>query len=391
MPYQDLDSPEQNSAGNINTPRSSDPRDERSNINVNLPSNKNLSSVVSPTEVSRSRVTSSSEGLNPVRGETESAYLNRQRQTTGNQNLQLSNDAINRAISGREHVWDGNNFVDINSATLDPRGRNQIPNQQVPPTELPDQPAEQSMTASSNIGYGAGQIDPALAQAAKIQGVDVGFGEGQVDPALAKAAGLIDGPVPISSPSSTELGNITAPTAPAGGSSGGGGGTSSGSAPSGVATPTSFNDRYDFLTRQKVREGKHGGQGGGAGTSQPCGAAPGAGGGGSNGTGSGTPVNQSNTGTQSDPLDAFGGAGPDVDTGSSSTSDPLDAFGGAGPGINDDFTRQNEGNAEVEQRLGIDPRGLNQRGSNPKPLPRPENQQNNDAGISSNPFGSNFA
>jgi len=355
MPYQDLDSPEENSAGNINTPRSSDPRDERSNINVNLPSNKNLSSVVSPTAVSKSRVTGSSEGLNPVRGETESAYLNRQRQTTGNQNLQLSIDAINRVISGREHVWDGNNFVDVNSATLDPRGRNQIPSQQIPPTELPDQPAEQSMTASSNIGYGAGQIDPALAQAAKIQGVDVGFGEGQVDPALAKAAGLIDGPVPISSPSSTELGNINAPTTPAGGSSGGGG-TSSRSAPSGVATPTSFNDRYDFLTRQKVREGKHGGQGGGAGTSQPCGVAPGASGGGSNGTGSGQSVPPATTSTT---------AGDDV-----LFSQPVVP-------------------ATTSTTAGDDV--LFSQPVNSKPLPRPETQQNNDAGISSNPFGSNFA
>jgi hypothetical protein len=39
----------------------------------------------------------------------------------------------------------------------------------------------------------------------------------------------------------------------------------------------------------------------------------------------------------------------------------LDAFGGAGANINDDLTRTNESNADTEQRLGIDPRGLDQR------------------------------
>lgn len=374
MPYQDLDSPEQSSAGNINTSRSDDPRAERSNVNVFVPGRTNVSSGLPSTVVSKSRVNGSSEGLAPVRGETESAYLNRQREVTGNRNLQLSNDAIERAINGRENVWDGNNFVDRNSATLDPRGRNQIPSQRIPVEETPDQPAEQSMIDSAKIGYGPGQIDPALAKAANIQGVNVGFDEGQVDPALAAAAGLTTGPVPVTSSPGSDLGSVESPAGGVGSGGNSSGGTGAGSAPSGTATSTSFNDRYDFLTRQKVREGKHGGQGGGAGPSQPCGATPGASGGGSNGTGGGTPVGGSGAGSQPgstvDVTDDARAGRTNAGSESSSSSDPLDAFGGAGPGINDDFTRQNEGRAEVEQRLGIDPRGLNQRGGNPKPLPR---------------------
>lgn len=370
----DLDSPEQSSAGNINTPRSSDPRAETSNVQVNIPSNRNLSSTLPPTVVSKSRVAGSSEGLAPIQGETESAYLNRQRQTTGNQNLQLSNDAINRAINGREHVWDGRNFVDQNSATLDPRGRNQIPSQSVPVTELPDQPAQQSMIDSAKIGYGPGQIDPALARAANIQGVSVGYGAGQVDPALARAAGLTTGPVPLTGSTGASTGSLTSSPSVGGNNTGFGGGTSGSTPPSGTAAPTSFNDRYDFLTRQKVREGKHGGQGGGAGASQPCGATPGASGGGVNGTGGGSPVGTrggatgsqgtQNIQTTSAPQTALvNGRVVEVGFGEGQV-DP--ALARAAGGTNIGF-----GAGQVDPALARAVQQQSSRPSNPKPLPQP--------------------
>jgi len=43
------------------------------------------------------------------------------------------------------------------------------------------------------------------------------------------------------------------------------------------------------------------------------------------------------------------------------TSD-LDAFGGAGPSVNDDLTKSNTSVADTDARLGIDPRGQDQRG-----------------------------
>jgi hypothetical protein len=107
------------------------------------------------------------------------------------------------------------------------------------------------------VGYGSGQIDPRLAAAAANQPsaadtFSVGYGEGQVDPRLAAAAAAADQTTGTPSPSTMQATNGT----PAGSS------TPSAAARQSSAftslSPRPFfridplDNRYDFLTGQKV-------------------------------------------------------------------------------------------------------------------------------------------
>lgn len=258
----ETDSPEPNGTSNAAVNVSSDPRgrDQIPTARFNASTGSGSRSNIPSNLVSRSDITAPNQASTPRRGETVSSWLERERARTGNSNLQLSNTQdIERALTGNELVWDGNDFVDRNSPTFDPRGRDQLP--PVAPANVQENPAEQSSSNTVNLGYGAGQIDPRLASAAG------------VGPTLAGSA-------PVTSATGSNLGSAGSSNA---------GAVGSGSS-AGTASPQSFNDRYDFLTKQKVREGEHGGQHGGAGGTRPCGTGGSSSGSGATGSGAGTPV-----------------------------------------------------------------------------------------------------
>ena len=85
------------------------------------------------------------------------------------------------------------------------------------PTQRPTQkptPTPTPVPKTTEIGYGAGQIDPALARAAGITSgpvpktTQIGYGAGQIDPALARAAGITSEPVPEKDDSDSGGGKI---------------------------------------------------------------------------------------------------------------------------------------------------------------------------------------
>lgn len=62
---------------------------------------------------------------------------------------------------------------------------------------------------------------------------------------------------------------------------------------------------------------------------------------------------------------------------SASSGDGLDAFGGAGANVNDDLTQSNTTTADTDARLGIDPRGVDQRGERAATSVEPAAANNN--------------
>lgn len=118
-----------------------------------------------------------------------------------------------------------------------------------------------------------------------------------------------------------------------------------------VYTPIDlYDDRYDFKTGKIIRNGIASGTGGGMGAPSGTGQTVGA-------PGLSNQQQEAPSGTD--------GVTPN-DT-SQSTYDDLSAFGGAGANVNDDLVRGDT--SDTDARLGIDPRGQDQR--NPHP-PRTE-------------------
>lgn len=119
-----------------------------------------------------------------------------------------------------------------------------------------------------------------------------------------------------------------------------------------------YDDRYDFLTGQIVRKGIATGAKGGVGSE--------------GGFGNTLPSQGPSTDQQSEIQPIPPNVGPN-DTAQYDDAilrqarlQELDAFGGTGENVNDDLTRSNTSDSDTEARLGIDPRGQDQRNVPPR-------------------------
>lgn len=145
-------------------------------------------------------------------------------------------------------------------------------------------------------------------------------------------------------------------------------GTTGGTSSPYVYTPIDlYDDRYDFNTGQVIRKGVATGTKGGVGAEdRPGNTVPSTG---ISDTQSEVPSVPSNVSPNQTSTEQYDDAILRQARAAEAGGDDLDAFGGAGENVNSNLTNRNETGADTDARLGIDPRGSDQRST---PPPRTE-------------------